>query len=175
MFVTIQSLCLFCLGQFIVYLSCAWIIPTLWHHYICDCIDRCLPNIPVFHWYVCIFLQYTHWLHFILGVLCYNSPMRSLFYHYVIIISVFILICLWMLYLCLMWYVDVIYKIYSLVGLHLSRPTGLLYHFCPLCWTEFKRLYQHLLVWIYHLSVTCIEPHNVKTFSAICGKNIVTN
>ena len=141
MFVKIQSLSLFCLGQFIIYLFCVWILPTLWHHYIYVCIYIFFLIYLFLHWYVYIYLQYNHWLHFILGVLYYNSTMRRLFYHCVITISAFILICLWVLYLFLMWYVYVIYKIYYLVGLHILPPSGLFCHFCPPCWTEFKILY----------------------------------
>ena len=75
------------------------------------------------YWYVCasyngvsigMFLYDIHsncWLYLILGILFYKSPMHCLFRHCVIVTYEFLLICLWMLYLCLLKYVCVLHNI----------------------------------------------------------------
>ena len=75
------------------------------------------------YWYVCasytgvyidVFLyviQYNSWLYFILGIFYYISTMYGLFCHCVIVTYAFVLICLWMLYLCSLQYVCVLHNI----------------------------------------------------------------
>ena len=78
-----------------------------------------------FYWYACasynsvwidVFvyvIQYNCLLYFILVMLSYISHMHALSYHCVIVTSAFISICLWILYIFLLRYVCVLYKIYS--------------------------------------------------------------
>ena len=61
------------------------------------------------------------WLYFILGVLFYIATMYDLFFHCIIVTIKIVLICLWMLYLCLLRYVGVLHKICSLVFLHIGK------------------------------------------------------
>ena len=47
-------------------------------------------------------IQSNHWLYFILVILFYISPVYGLLYQYIVVTFVFVLICFWMLYLCLL-------------------------------------------------------------------------
>ena len=107
---TMRHPSLFYFRKFVIYISCAWVIIPLHHCHICLCIDMFV--------YV---IWYTFLLYFILGILFYISLVHGLFYHFIIVISLSVLICLWMLYPCFLWYVGVIYRIYSLVVLHIEK------------------------------------------------------
>ena len=74
----------------------------------------------------CIFMfvhviQSNCWLYFILVILKYVFPMYGLFFHFIVIKFTFSLICLWMVYLSLLWYVCVIHTIWYLLVLHLGN------------------------------------------------------
>ena len=77
--------------------------------------------IYVYFYMMVHFTQYTPWVCFVLVDLLYIFPVREWFCHSTIIISVFVLIYLRLLYLCLHWYVCVFCKIYSLVSPHLGN------------------------------------------------------
>ena len=80
-----------------------------------------------FYWYVfasyngvCIdmfvsIIKYNFWLYFILGILSYIFTIYGLFFQFIVVTFTILLICLWMLYICLLRYVGVINKIFSLV------------------------------------------------------------
>ena len=79
-------------------------------------------------WYngVCIYIfvyviKPTNRVYFVLGVLLYISPVNGLFYNRVFLTHAFVLLCLLILYHCLLWYVCVIHMIYSLFVIHLSK------------------------------------------------------
>ena len=74
------------------------------------CIDICMYDI-----------QYNCWLYFILVILLYIYLVHGLLYYCFIVTSVFVLICLWMFYICFLQYVGVIYMIYSLVVFHSGK------------------------------------------------------
>ena len=73
------------------------------------------------HWFFVYVKQSNCWLYFILVILFYISPVHGLLYHFVTVTSVFVFICLWMLYPRFLRYVGVIYTIYSLILIHLGR------------------------------------------------------
>ena len=85
------------------------------------------------YWYVCAsynsvyivmfvhLIQYNCWLYFILGILSHVSTMYGLFFNCIFVKFTFVLICLWMLYIWLLWYVCVLHTICSLVALHLGN------------------------------------------------------
>ena len=110
-------------------------------------------------------IQYTNWLYFILGILFYISSVYGLFYQYTVVKFEFILILLWMLYLCLLQYVCVINTICSLVVLHIWNlviQISYIWFVMPLSSSSLnliQKLDEHLFVWIYHLVVTCIVMH----------------
>ena len=66
-------------------------------------------------------IQSNHSLYFILGSLSYISTVYELFFHCVVDTSAFVLLCLWMLYICLMWYVGVLHTIFSLVVRYIGK------------------------------------------------------
>ena len=73
-------------------------------------------------WYVFVYaIQSNYWLYLILGIFFFSSPVNALLYHFIIVESTFLFICLWMLYPCFLRYVGVIYTIYSLVVIHLGN------------------------------------------------------
>ena len=111
-FYTIRSLSLVCLGKFVIYNSCAGVILKLHLNCICVCIDMFVNNITV-STLICLRLLYNiikictlSWIFF------YLSLVHGLLYHCIIVTSAFELICLYILYLCLLKYVCVIYTIY---------------------------------------------------------------
>ena len=76
-----------------------------------------------FYWYVCAsyngvcidmfvnIIQFNCWLYFILGIFSDISPMYGLLFHCIVVKFITVLICLWILYLCLLQYVDVLHSI----------------------------------------------------------------
>ena len=66
-------------------------------------------------------VQPNFWLYLILGILTYISPMYGLFFHCIVVTFTPVLICLWMVYICLLIYVGVIHTIWYLVILHISN------------------------------------------------------
>ena len=66
-------------------------------------------------------IQSNYWLYFILVFFSYVFPMSGLSHHCIIVTYVFVLICLWMLYLCLLQYVFIIHPIWSLGVIHLGN------------------------------------------------------
>ena len=69
---------------------------------------------------VCIYMfvyviQSNCWLYLILVILSYISPMYGLFFHFIFITFAFLLICLWMLYMCLLRYAGVLNMLCPLV------------------------------------------------------------
>ena len=66
------------------------------------------------------FTQYNPWVYFPLESLFYISTMNDSFCFSVNVLSMFVFICLCILYQCLQWYFCMIYMIYSLVVLHLG-------------------------------------------------------
>ena len=81
------------------------------------------------HWYVCIFGTIYSWLHLILRILCYFSPVSWLFYKHVVVTVVFELISLCLLYQCLQKYVWLLYIIYSLAGIQIGMLDVYIYWF----------------------------------------------
>ena len=122
---TIHSLILFCIGKFVIYPPCAWVIIPLRHDYIYICMDMFVNSILVYALtHSCIFIQYTHSVYFILGIwlyIFYISTVHGLLHHCIIIIYVFVLVHLWILYLCLQKYVCVLYTIYSFFVIYLGK------------------------------------------------------
>ena len=66
-------------------------------------------------------IQYNCWLYLILGIFYDISPMCGLFFHCIFVTFAFLLICLWMLYIFLLVYVDVFHTICSLVVLDIGN------------------------------------------------------
>ena len=66
-------------------------------------------------------IQPNYWLYFILVIVSYLSLMYGLFFHCIVVTFTFALICLWMLYLCILQYVGVIHITYSVVVLNLGN------------------------------------------------------
>ena len=85
------------------------------------------------YWYVCSLynvvcvdmfvyvIQYNCWLYFILGFFSCISPMYRWFFHCTVIKFTFLLLRLWLLYLCLLRYFVVLHMIFSLVVIHIDR------------------------------------------------------
>ena len=85
------------------------------------------------YWYVCDYyngvcivifvcvMQSNCWLYLILGTLSYVSPVCGLFFQCIVIKFTFVLIFLWILNLCLLWYFCVLHKICSLVVLYIGN------------------------------------------------------
>ena len=116
---TIRSLTIFFLVIIYIYTSCAGVILPLHLYYICACIVIFLHNITV-STLTCLCMLYN----IIIGctspwgfdskfLLCMGYSDTALFFT-----SMFVLICLWMLYLFLMRCVGVLQKIYYLVVLN---------------------------------------------------------
>ena len=83
-------------------------------------------NVCVLYNGVCIdlfayIIQYNCWLYFILGVLSYISTIHGLLFHYIVVTFTIVLICLWMLYLCLLRYVDVVYRKCFWIIIHIGK------------------------------------------------------
>ena len=99
---------------------CAWSISVLL--WIRLCIIQLCMN---WHVYICYTMQSLFVLHF---KSFFNiSPVHGLFYHCVVVIPAFVLIYLWILYLCLLRYVCVLYTIYYLFWIHLERIAVYIY------------------------------------------------
>ena len=120
-FYTIWSLGIFFLVNVYIYFLCMINYETASSLYLC------------LYWYICTyyifllidmfvyFVQSTHWLHLILGILFYIYPVIRLFYQWIFVTFLFEFICLCILYQCLQQYVCILYTIYSLVGLHIGN------------------------------------------------------
>ena len=150
-FYTIRSPSLFCIRKLYIYISCSWVILTLRHCHICICIDMFV--------YV---IQYNFCLYFILVILFYTSPVHGLFYRFIIVTSDLVFICLWILYPCFLWYVGVIYTIYSLVVLHLGKISihiPFIWFVIPLSPSSLTCIHNNGLTPLLKLVVTCIETH----------------
>ena len=85
-----------------------------------------------------------------LGILFYISPVHMLFHHCVSFTYVFVLICLWMLYLWLLRYFSVLHKICSLVELHIGNRV--MHISCEL-----------FFIPLLSFSLTCIQKNHIKT------------
>ena len=94
---------------------------------------------------------------------CLISIPYMVFFHCIVVTFTFILICLWMFYLCLLWYVCVFNIICSLVVLHLWEDCNqyLLYMICYAIFIILVDLYSHkwIDISLFELVVTCIEKH----------------
>ena len=102
---------LFCIRKFVIYDSCAGLVLPLHLNHICVGIDMFGHHITMSELiYLCILYN------LIFG--CTSSWVFFLYWllnHCVSVTSMFVLICLWILYICLLQYVWVLHKIYSLV------------------------------------------------------------
>ena len=122
------------------------------HDIFCHCtiVISLFILIFLFIWYMCLcWYGYVFYTIYSLIVLSpddffYIYPVHRLLYHCIIVISLFLLICLCILHLCLQKYVCVLNMIYSLIVLHLGN--FFIYISCvsftpPLCrhprWPEF--------------------------------------
>ena len=81
------------------------------------------------HWNVFYFVQYTHWLYFILIILFCISSVHWLFYQYIDVKTSLVLFCLCILYQFLLQYVCVFYRIYWLVGIQIGNLVVYIYLF----------------------------------------------
>ena len=88
---------------------CTWIISAFLVRY--DCTSY---NILWVHMFVCV-IQYNVWLYFILGIFSCISSIYGLLFHGIVVTFTFLLICLWMLYICLLKYVGVLHTIWYLL------------------------------------------------------------
>ena len=128
-FYTMQYLRMFCLGGFVIYISCAWVILPLRLFYIFVFIHVYVNSIPVsaltilFISYYLLIIFTSYWWFFSIYLLCvgYSTTVRLWNMH---LYSFF----LWILYQCLQLYVCVYYVIYSLVVIHIGR------YFCVYFW-----------------------------------------
>ena len=138
---------------------CTWIISAFVLIYFCI-FEGCL------YWYVCAYyngvcivmfahlVQYNCWLYFILGVCSYVSHMYGLFFHCIFVKFTLVLICFWMLYLWLFWYVCVLRMTCSLVALHIGdlfmHVSCILFVvlLCHPCWPTFTIVDSRIFVWI---------------------------
>ena len=93
-----------------------------------------------------------------LGILLYISPVYGLFHHYFIVTFVFVLICFWMLYIWLLWYVCVLHTIRSLVTLHIWE----------LCHEYFLYIICHYVVFI------LVDLHSKKWISTLLFESVFT-
>ena len=91
-------------------------------YFVCE-YDICVP-IEIF---IC-FILYNSWLYLVLRSLFYISSVNGLFYHWDVIIFAFVLLCLYILHICLQWYVCVLYSIYSLVVPNLGKIVIYIYY-----------------------------------------------
>ena len=66
-------------------------------------------------------IQYTCWLYLILGILSYIYPIYGLLFHCIVLTFAFVLIFLWMLYICLLRYAVLLHKVYYSVVLNLDN------------------------------------------------------
>ena len=100
-----------------------------------------------------------------LGILSYIYSMYGLFHHCAIVIYEFLLIVLWILYLCLLLYVCVLYIIYYFVVLHLGESCCVYFLICS--YTVAILFDLHPQKWInissLELVVTFIETHIFAT------------
>ena len=118
-----RSPSLFCVGNFVIYISSLSMggSSTAPELYLCVYWYGC-----ELYYSVCIAIymrdiQSNFWLYFVLGVLIYISPLHGSFHHCAIVTYVFLFICLWILYLFLLWYVCLLHRIYSLVVIHIGK------------------------------------------------------
>ena len=107
--------------EFVIYIYCAWVIIPLQLNYTVVCIYMFVHNIMVSE-LICLYILYnpiisctSYWEFF------YISPVHGLVYHCVVVTFAFVLICLWILNLCLLKCFCVIYMIYYLVLIHIGR------------------------------------------------------
>ena len=111
------------------------------------------------------FTQYNLWVYFFLVGLLHIFPLHEWFFNCTIIIAVFILICLWIVYLCLHWNVCVFHTIYSLVVLHSDNLV--LYLSCvwvilPLCCCYIHVCINMFMYIISMIKVKCLRTlHNL--------------
>ena len=138
---------LFCIGKFVIYISSLSRVDSStapkvylnFYSYVCSSYSGVCIDIFVH------VIQSTGWLYFILGIFFYISPVHGLLHHYTILTSDFVLIFLWILYLCLLWYVCVPHNIYSLVvvqfgSLVMNFPVyHLLFQYRHTCWPVWKK------------------------------------
>ena len=108
--------------MYILFRSDSSTAPELYMNlYWCVCVSYNGTGIDIFV-YV---LKYNGWLYLFLGISPHISPFHGLFYHWIIITSTILLIRLWVLYICLLWYIGLLHTICSLVVLH---PRKLVIH-----------------------------------------------
>ena len=97
------------------------------------------------------FIQFNCWLYLILGIFSYIYPIYGLFFHCIIITFKIVLICFWMLYLCLLLYVGVLHTLLSLVVINIGK---LLIHIS--CIWFFIQLSPSSLTWIHKSWLTSL-------------------
>ena len=105
----------FCTGNFVMYIFCSGVIIPLQLNQIYVCIDMFVHRITVSALMFFVFYTIHCWFNFILVIFSYISPMYELFNHCVIVTYIFLLICLLILYPCLVRFACLFNKIYSLI------------------------------------------------------------
>ena len=104
-----------------------------------------------------------------LGILFYISPVHTLLHYCIMVTSVFLFICLWMLYLWLLRYFCVIHTICSLVALHLGHcftHISCIELVIPFSSSSLTWIHKSGLTTFFELVVTCIKTNIfVPTFS----------
>ena len=115
------------------------------------------------HWLFLYFIQPNNCLYLILGFLFCISTAHGLLRQCLIVTFVFVLICSWILNLCFcnMFVYFIISNpwLNSILGRWVCVFTYLLCHCWHPRWHKLNLVYWHLLVWIYHLSLACIETN----------------
>ena len=153
---------LFCIEKLVIYIYCSGMITTIKLNYLNLYWYVYSPYNGVWIDMLMYFAQYNYWLYFILGILSYISHMYGLVYHCIVVTFTIVLICLWMLYICLPWYVGVLHIICSLVALNIEKLVMHITYIWFLChfrhphWPEFK---EWIYISFFELVVTCIEMY----------------
>ena len=159
-----------------LYVICLWILhnelpdsalswEVCYIYFLCRSGSSTTPELYLhFYWYFCasyngvfidIFvyvIQSNRFLYFILGIFTYIYPMYGLFFHCIFITFAHVLICLWMLYLCLLKYFGVINTIYYLVVPHLGNLVMDIYHIwfvMPLLPASFTYIHKSVLITLF--------------------------
>ena len=160
---TIISLSMFCLGKFVIYNSCSGVILPLNLHCIWICIVMFVHNIMVSE-LKCLCILYniiiscTSYWDFGSGLLLW----MGLLHHCVIVTTMFVLICLWILYLCFLRYVFVFYRynpwLWSILGI-LSWIFPVYYLLCHISILVDLHSQKWIIIWLFELVVIWIETH----------------
>ena len=113
-----------------------------------------------FLWHICEFYTIRSMNIFCIGAFIYIYSVHEWFYHSAIIISVFLLVGLFLIYLCMHWYVCVFFKIYSLIPINIRNLV--LYLSCdwvilpPCCCYIFLKLMCLCILWKCSQRYVCV-------------------